>query len=161
MLLSTREVAYVGALADVSADDPRKIGVNVEVAESDFGTVATRRVSKNAPDKGGWNLFTTGLSGSALHSPLSNPPIDTTCGGKNYSGWACDEEAAAPRQAWLHEGDPAHQREILDHLSRRLWEVVPAVILGQRAQLYAWRTNVSGFVHPPSLTTVFWNVEKR
>jgi len=58
----------------------------VEVAESDFGTLATRWDSKNAPDKGGWNLFATGLSGSALRSPLTNPLIDTTCGGKNYSG---------------------------------------------------------------------------
>jgi len=161
VLLSTREVAYVGALADVAADNLRKIGINVDVAESDFGTLASRRVSKNAPDKGGWNLFTTGLSGSALYSPLSNPLIDTTCGGKNYSGWVCDEEAAALRQDYLHEGDPAKQREILEKLSRRLWEIVPTIILGQRAQLYAWRSNVSGFVRPPSLTTVFWNVEKK
>ena len=161
VLLSTREVAYVGALADVAADNLRRIGINVDVAESDFGTLATRRVSKNPPDKGGWSLFTTGLSGSALYSPLSNPLIDTTCGGKNYSGWICDEEAATLRQAYLHEGDPVKQREILENLSRRLWEIVPTIILGQRAQLYAWRTNVSGFVRPPSLTTVFWNVEKK
>ncbi len=161
VLLSTREVAYVGALADVAADEMKKIGINVDVAESDFGTLAARRVSKNPPEKGGWNLFTTGLSGSALYSPLSNPLIDTTCGGKNYSGWICDEQAAALRQAYLHEGDPAKQRELLEALSRRLWEIVPTIILGQRAQLYAWRNNVSGFVRPPSLTTVFWNVEKR
>jgi peptide/nickel transport system substrate-binding protein len=161
VLLSTREVAYVGALADVAADNLRRIGINVEIAESDFGTLASRRVSKNAPDKGGWSLFTTGLSGSALYSPLSNPLIDTTCGGKNYSGWVCDEEAAALRQSWLHEGDPAKQHDILQALSRRLWEIVPTVILGQRAQLYAWRNNISGFVRPPSLTTVFWNVEKK
>ena len=93
--------------------------------------------------------------------PLSNPLIDTTCGGKNYSGWICDEEAAALRQAYLHEGDPAKQRELLEAFSRRLWNVMPTIILGQRAQLYAWRSNVSGFVRPPSLTTVFWNVEKK
>jgi hypothetical protein len=29
------------------------------------------------------------------------------------------------------------------------------------ARLYAWRDNVSGFVHPPSLATAFWNLEKR
>jgi len=40
-------------------------------------------------------------------------------------------------------------------------KIVPAIVLGQRAQLYAWRSNVTGFVRPPSLTTVFWNVEKK
>jgi hypothetical protein len=50
---------------------------------------------------------------------------------------------------------------ILERLSRRLWDVIPAVILGQRAQLYAWRNNISGFVPSPSLVTVFWNIEKK
>jgi peptide/nickel transport system substrate-binding protein len=161
VVLSPSDVAYVGTLADVAADNLRRIGLNVELAVSDFGKFATRRVSKNPPDKGGWSVFPAGLSGSALYSPLSNPLIDTTCGGKNYAGWVCDEQAAALRQDWLHEADPEKQREILERLSRRLWEVVPTIILGQRAQLYAWRNNVSGFVRPPSLATVFWNVEKR
>jgi len=46
-------------------------------------------------------------------------------------------------------------------LSRRLWQIVPAIILGQRVQLYAWPSNVTGSVRPPSLTTVFWNVGQK
>jgi peptide/nickel transport system substrate-binding protein len=160
VLATSHEVTYVGVIADVLADNLRRIGVNVDMADSDYGTFSQRRVSKNPPDKGGWNLFAVGSSGSAFGSPLSNPLTDTTCGAKNYAGWACDEEAAALRQQWLHEADPDKQREILRQFSRRLWQVMPAIILGQRAQLFAWRDNVTGFVRSPSLATVFWNIEK-
>ena len=120
----------------------------------------TRRNNKAKPSEGGWNLFITSVSGSGLYTPISNSIADTTCGGKNFAGWACDEEAAALRDAYIHEGDPAKQREILVKLSRRLWEVMPTVVLGQRANLYGLRKNISGFVRSPSLVTPFWNIEK-
>jgi peptide/nickel transport system substrate-binding protein len=120
----------------------------------------TRRNNKAKPSEGGWNLFIASVSGAGLYTPLSNSLADTTCGGKNFAGWACDEEAAALRDAYIHEGDPAKQRQILVKLSARLWEVMPTIVLGQRANLYGLRKNISGFVRSPSLVTPFWNIEK-
>ena len=145
---------------DYAAENLKAAGLNVEVAESDWGTFMTRRNNKAEPGRGGWNLFITSVSGSGTFSPLSNSIADTTCGARNFAGWTCDEEAARLRDAWIHEPDPVAQRVLLERLSRRLWEVMPAILLGQRAQLYAWRSTITGFVHAPSLVTVFWNVEK-
>src|SRR5215471_17014444 len=39
VLIATHEIAHIGALGDVSANNMRKIGINVEVAESDWGTL--------------------------------------------------------------------------------------------------------------------------
>ena len=75
--------------------------------------------------------------------------------------WACDEEAAQLRDAYIHEPDDTRRKPLLDQLSRWLWQVLPTVILGQRAQLYAWRNNLSGFVRSPSLVPVFWGIEKK
>jgi len=161
VLLQSREVLFVAQSTDLAADNLRKIGLNVEVVESDWGTYMARRNNKADPDQGGWNIFITSISGSGVYSPLSNSIADTTCGARNFAGWACDEQAAKLRDDYIHEPDPEKQRAILEQLSRRLWEVMPTVILGQRAQLYAWRDNIQGFVRSPSLITVFWNIEKK
>ena len=71
-----------------------------------------------------------------------------------------EREAAALRDAYFREGDPAKQRDILVRFRQRLWEVMPAIVLGQRANLYGLRKNISGFVRSPSLITPFWNIEK-
>jgi peptide/nickel transport system substrate-binding protein len=160
VLLSSHETLFVGMAADYAMQNLRQIGLNVEQAESDWGTLMARRNSKKPPGSGGWNIFITSLSGAALYSPLSNSIADTKCGGMNFAGWACDDQAASLRDAYIHEADPAKQRIILDQLSERLWQTMPTIILGQRAQLYAWRNNITGFVRPPSLSTVFWNIEK-
>jgi peptide/nickel transport system substrate-binding protein len=161
VLLSSHETLFVGMATDYAAQNLREIGLNIDQVESDWGTFMARRNSKKTPDGGGWNLFLTSVSGSGVYSPLSNSIADTTCGGNNFAGWACDETAAALRDAYIHEPDEDKRRALLDQLDRRLWEVMPTVILGQRAQLYAWRNNLSGFVHSPSLVPVFWGVEKK
>ncbi|WP_145145071.1 ABC transporter substrate-binding protein [Roseomonas gilardii] len=161
VLLQSRDVLFVAQSTDLALQNLRQIGLNVEMAESDWGTYMQRRNNQAMPEKGGWNLFITSVSGSGIASPLSNSIADTTCGRQNFAGWACDEEAAKLRDDYIHEPDEAKQKLILEALSKRLWQVMPTVILGQRAQLYAWRSNISGFVKSPSLITVFWNIEKK
>ena len=161
VLLSSHETLFVGMATDYAAQNLREIGLNIDQVESDWGTFMARRNSKNQPEAGGWNLFLTSVSGSGVYSPLSNSIADTTCGGNNFAGWACDETAAHLRDAYIHEPDESKRKAILDQLSRRLWEVMPTIVLGQRAQLYAWRNNLSGFVHSPSLVPVFWGIEKK
>jgi peptide/nickel transport system substrate-binding protein len=160
VLLSSHESLFVGMAADYAAQNLKQIGLNIQESESDWGTFMSRRNSKNKPLEGGWNIFITSVSGAGIFSPLSNSIADTTCGARNFAGWACDEQAAALRDAYIHEPDPARQSAILKQLSERLWQVMPTVILGQRANLYAYRKNITGFVHSPSLVTAFWNIEK-
>jgi peptide/nickel transport system substrate-binding protein len=160
LLLSSHETLFVGMAADYAAESLKEIGLNIKEVESDYGTFMSRRNSKKPPQDGGWNLFITSVSGAGLFSPLSDSIADTTCGGTNFAGWTCDQEAADLRSAYIHEPDPEKQRVILKQFSQRLWQIVPTVLLGQRANLYAWRNNISGFVHTPSLITAFWNIEK-
>src|SRR5208282_2002754 len=43
----------------IAADLLKKLGFNVELASSDWGTVVTRRASKKPVAEGGWNVFGT------------------------------------------------------------------------------------------------------
>jgi peptide/nickel transport system substrate-binding protein len=121
VLISSHETLFVGMASDYAMQNLRQIGLNLQQAESDWGTFMTRRNSKNQPNEGGWNLFITSVSGAGTYSPLSNSIADTTCGAKNFAGWACDEAAAKLRDAYIHEPDPDRQRTILQQLSERLW----------------------------------------
>ncbi len=160
VLLNSHESMFIGLASDLVAEELKAIGFNIDVAESDWGTSLARRQNRGPVDKGGWSLFVTSMSGSGTFSPLSNTFTDTSCDGRNYAGWPCDQTATDLRNAFVHEPDPARRRTLLEQLSARLWEVMPAVVLGQRAQVYAWRNEVTGFVRSPSLNTIFWNIEK-
>src|SRR5690606_36880237 len=125
VLLSSHDLDYIGALIDVTAYNLRELGINVDVAESDWGKLMTRRTNKNPPTPGGWNLFVTTTPGSSLFSPLINPVTDQTCGGGNYVGWPCDAKSEELRAACIKAGDPAVQRSLLEAIRTRLWETLP------------------------------------
>ena len=159
IMLNTHEIASIGALGDVTAANLRAIGMNVEIVETDWGTLVARRASKNLPEQGGWNIFHTTSGGSGMYSPLTNFATDQTCGAKNWFGWPCDDKAEELRTAYIKETDPERQRAALDALHAREWETIPFVLLGQYRQPTAWRQNIGGLLH--SNVIAFWNVTKK
>ncbi len=63
----------LNAMALVGVDMLRKCGFNVDVVETDWGSVVQRRASRNAPDKGGWSVFFTNFTGLDESTP-GKPP---------------------------------------------------------------------------------------
>jgi peptide/nickel transport system substrate-binding protein len=154
---STHEIAWIGQMAEVVADEMKQAGINVEIAWGDWGTTSGRQANRSAPDKGGWNLFATGASGPTMHSPLTNIGTNMVCTGKNFPGWPCDPEAERLRQAFL-DADDVGRPAALDALHSRLAEVQPYIVMGQYTQPVALRSNVSGFLESPVI--VYWNLDK-
>ncbi len=155
-LISTHEIAMIGAISDVTVANLKAIGMNVEVVESDWGTLVARRAKKEPPDQGGWNIFHTTVGGGAMYLPVTNFTIDETCD-KAWFGWPCDEKAEVLRQAYIR-ADDTQRKAALEALHQRLWEAMPTILVGQYRQPYAWRANIKGLVH--SNIIAFWNVEK-
>ena len=158
VLIGGADVPAYNTLTLVTADRLKKIGINVDLQMSDWGSVSARRAKKDRPDQGGWNLFHTSANGAQLASPLVSPSTIMTCDGKNFVGWPCDEQEEALRQQYIQETDPEKQKALVEAMHRRLWEVVPYVPLGQLKQPFLWRRTVSGVLKANTL--VFWNIEK-
>ena len=154
---STHEIAWIGQMAEVVADEMKQAGINVEIAWGDWGTTSTRQSNKGPPDKGGWNLFATGASGPTMHSPLTNIGTNMACTGRNFPGWPCDEASEKLRQAFL-DADDATRPAALEALHRHLAEVQPYIVMGQYQQPVAMRSNVTGFLESPVI--VYWNLDK-
>jgi peptide/nickel transport system substrate-binding protein len=158
VLINTGEVPSIGALGDVTADNLKRIGVNVELAMSDWGTMVARRAKKDPPDQGGWNLFHTTVGGTAMFSPLTNFAINSGCAGDNWFGWPCDAKTEELRSVYIRAADEAPSRAALEALHRHLWEALPDIPVGQYIQPWAWRSNVTGVLRANLI--VFWNIDK-
>ncbi len=141
----------------VTADNLKKIGVNVDLVISDWGSIVSRRSKMDPPDKGGWNIFHTGSGTASQANPMSSNTTPTTCKDA-WFGWPCDADAEKLRQAFIRETDAGKQKVIAENLSKRLWENIPYLPIGQYQQPFLWRKNTSGWLKVN--TVVFWNVEK-
>jgi peptide/nickel transport system substrate-binding protein len=144
----------------VTAQKLTEIGINVDLQAMDWSTLTARRPMKEPPEKNqaGWHLFQTTWPGISMQNPITNSAVAAPCDGKNWFGWACDDELEKRRLAYLDAGSPAEQKAAIDKLQERYFEVVPFIPLGQLVRPVAMRKNISGLVESPYLVT--WNVEK-
>ena len=155
VVLSSHEIPLIGALAEVTADALKKIGVNVDLQESDWGTLVVRRSKKEPPERGGWNIFSSGTDMALVAQPATNLLVDARCDGNNYVGWPCSDRLEAMR-AELIDAPTAEKRAAYNVA---LWEEVPSIMLGQYFQPVAWRKVITGL--PVGTTLAFWNVRKQ
>jgi peptide/nickel transport system substrate-binding protein len=158
VLSSSMDIAPIGRMAEVAADSLKKVGFNVDLQFSDWGTVTTRQQNRGTNDQGGWNLFVTTASGATMQSPLTNIGTNMACE-KAWAGWPCDADAEKLRGAVVDAPDDVSRKTAVEALHKRLAEVQPYRVLGQFDQPYARRTNVSGVLGAPVM--LFWNIEKK
>jgi peptide/nickel transport system substrate-binding protein len=141
----------------VAADLLKKLGLNVEVATSDWGTLVTRRASKKPIDEGGWNLFATGWVGADTLDPSLNVMLRAN-GEAAWFGWPTDNKLEGLRTEWLRASDSEARQEIASKIQARAFEVVPYIPTGMWAPKTAYRKNVKGVITGPAF--FLWNVEK-
>ena len=154
---ATRDISYMGPMAEVAADAMRKAGLNVQMEWSDWASVVSRSASQAAPEAGGWNIYVSGEPGVLAWSPSTNIFAYMPCDRSNMAGWPCDAEVEALRVRYADAAAP-DQPAILAQLQRRLTLVSPYRLLGQATQPVAYRSTVAGVLNSP--VVAYWNVEK-
>jgi peptide/nickel transport system substrate-binding protein len=145
------------AHALVAADLLKKLGLNVEIASSDWGNVVIRRASKKPVGDGGWNIFGTGWVGADMLDPTLNQGLRTN-GEKAFFGWPSDDTLEGLRREWIKASDSEARQEIAAKIQERAFEVVPYIPTGLYMQKTAYRKNLKGKVEGPAIFQ--WNVEK-
>jgi peptide/nickel transport system substrate-binding protein len=148
-------IAYNQSL--VTQELLKKLGMNVDLVSTDWGSFIGRRGNRGAPDKGGWSVFHTLWSGADTLNPALHPLIRAN-GAAAWFGWPEDPVIEDLRAQWIATADEARQKEISAHIERRAFEIVPYAPAGLVQQPMAYRANLKGMVLSP--VQFFWNIEK-
>jgi peptide/nickel transport system substrate-binding protein len=148
-------VAHAQAL--VVADLLKQLGVNVDLQTMDWGTLVTRRASKEPVEKGGWSIFCTGWVGADLLDPGGHLSLRTN-GGAGHFGWPSDDKIEALRTEWLRAPTLEDRKKRAAAIQQRAFEVVPYLPTGQWSPATAYHKNLKGVITAPAF--LLWNVEK-
>ncbi len=156
-LLHPTDQPFYDAMCQVVAATLKRIGLNIEDAAMDWGTVVQRRNSKETVEKGGWSLFCTSFPALDYVDPLAAPGL-RGIGNAAWYGWPTDPKIEEYRQAWIDApAEPERQRAAAAIQTQAFTEAM-YVPLGQYFQSAAWRSNITG--HLTGQPPLFWNVKK-
>ncbi len=157
VLLVATDVAITKAQGDVTADLLKRIGMNVEYAALDWGTVGQRRAKKEKPSEGGWNIFHTWHAGADCVNPAPYIALDAS-GDTAWFGWPKSDLVQQKIAEWYVAPDLAAEKKVIGELNQAAMEHVVYVPTGFFKGYQAWRKNVAGVVKAPF--PVFWDVSK-
>ena len=146
VIINPTDFPDIGPLGQVSADLLHKAGINVDLKDSDWGTVIQRRGSREPVEKGGWSIFHT--TGPAIG--WSNPAMSLLVrgqGARGWFGWWTNARAEELAQEWLFAPDDASRSKAAGALGRLALEEVATVPLGQFRITTAYRKGLTGMLH--------------
>ena len=158
VIIDATDQPIVHSQSLLTVETLKKLGLNAEVQAGDWGTLITRRTSKEPVDKGGWSIFHTWLVGPDITSPAVNFAVRGN-GQKGWFGWPDDPKTEELREAWFNATDPAAAKRAAEAVQMRAFEFVPYIPTAQFILPTAYRSNLSGMIIAPM--TLMWNVEKK
>ena len=159
VLLDAADIPQLHAEALVTADMLKRLGLNVDVQTTEWGTVIKRIYSKDPVDKGGWNVFVTAYAASDMLNSATNRSLRAPGAGGVLPGWADDPQLEALRVQWFAARDDTSRSEIAAQMQVQAFQTVPFIPLGQYRAYSAYRSNLTGIVDTP--IPVFWGIEKK
>ena len=159
VLLSATDQPIVHGQALVTLDALRRAGFNVELQANDWGTLITRRTSKEPVEKGGWSIFHTWTSAPDFFSPAVNIALRSS-GEKAWFGWPTDPKIEVLIDDWFKAPDVAAQKKLAADIQVEAYtNDIPYVPTGQFVAPTAYRKNLDGIIIAP--VVFLWNVEKK
>jgi peptide/nickel transport system substrate-binding protein len=156
VIINPTDFPAIHPMGLVTADLLKKIGMNVDLQEIDWGTLVQRRASREPVDKGGWSIFCTFGPSFGYSSPATNGIIRGQ-GTAGWFGWWESAKAEQLVQDWLDAPDAARQKALAAELSRYAMEELPYVGLGQWFGRTAYRKTITGVLQ--GLAPYPWSVK--
>jgi peptide/nickel transport system substrate-binding protein len=155
ILLTAPASTNIHILSEVTADQLKKAGLNIDLVPLDFGNWAQRRNNKNTPDKGGWNILVTFLPGQELWDPAGHLGLRGNAGAA-WSGWPDSPRLEELRNQWFAAATDEERKAICRDIQLQAHKDVPYVPCGRWTQATAYRKGLVGVArHIP----LFYNIK--
>jgi len=142
---------------EVTADLLKRLGMKVDMVESDWGTVTSRRTQKSPPGQGGWHMYHAAHPGVDCTNPATNKPIRAN-GDAAMFGWPHIPQVEAEVAAWFAAKTFDEEKAFARRLNKAALDYVVYAPVGFYLNYQAWRKNVTGIVKGPA--PFFWGVSK-
>jgi len=155
-LLGPMDIPSTKAIAEVTADLLKRLGVNLDFQTMDWATVVQRRVKQEPVDQGGWSIFQTSWGGVDQFNPAVHAFLRGN-GKDGIFGWPVSPRIEELRNAWFKAPDLAAQKEAARQLQLQAFEDVPYIPLGQVLGPTAHRAELKGVLTGLPL---FWNITR-
>jgi peptide/nickel transport system substrate-binding protein len=152
-----KDSSYDGRKAVIISPTDQRLGMQVELVATDWGSVLARRASQKSPDEGGWNIFHTTAVAVEFASPASHLAL-RGAGKAGWAGWFTDPKIEALRTEWFAAPDRAAELKLAGAMEQEAFDTVPYVPLGQIQQPTIYRSSLSGVVQASA--PLFWNLTK-
>ena len=130
------------ALTVVAEDLFAKLGLHVDDATSDWGTMLARRAKKDPLDKGGWSALIVLFGGEDLNNPGGHPLLRAN-GGDAWFGWPSDPVLETLRDDWFDAPDDSARAAIGAKINAEFAQSVPYWPLGQYFVDTAYRKDLT------------------
>lgn len=155
VILHATESGPTNTFSLVAAQLMREIGLEVEPQAMDWGTLTSRRASKEEVANGGWSLFLSGPSGADAMEPSGHLSLRSNCD-KAWFGWPCDDQIEAMRASFAVETDEARKKELAEAIQVRALDYVPYMPAATLFLIRAIDADLKGVITAP--VPVYWNI---
>ncbi|PCK76849.1 ABC transporter substrate-binding protein [Rhizobium sophoriradicis] len=159
VILQPTNIASISNAAQLLASTLRKIGVDAELAPSDWGGLVKRRTNNGPIESGGWSIFITDDSNAALSSPTSQIFLSAN-GEAGWYGWPKSDEYEALRAKWPYLESLEERKALARKMQRVWWDFSGDVLLGQIVGPIARRKTLSDLIEMQSALVAMWNIKK-
>ena len=157
VLLNPTDLVTVGPMGDVTYDTMKRMGMNMEMVATDWGTVAQRRSNRDTVDKGGWSVHHTWGPSTIRQTPVEHSQIRGQ-GPKGWFGWYEDAEVEKLTREFVEAPTVAERDALADMIQRRVFETVPSVPLGTFIIPTAYRRSLTGMIEATG--PYMWNIRR-
>ncbi len=138
------EATWPGTLSGMAYDSWKQIGVDLEIVQMDFNTVAATTMDAEPGEKD-FDIYTMGFSLSIDPDPTGGlfDADAYSAGGFNASGFR-DEKSQELMKQGLTEFDQEKRAEIYKEWAARQNELVPTLIVAYRSEIWGINNRVHG-----------------
>ena len=159
VVLDAADIPQLHAESLVTADLLKRLGLNVELATAEWGTIIKRLNMREPVEQGGWSVFTTVYASFDVINPATNRNLRAGGVVGSPPGWPTDEKIESLRAAWFGAADSDRRRQLADRIQQRAFEIALYLPTGQFLGRRAFRKNLAGVIDAP--IPFLWNIEKR